>query len=247
MTHSRVSGTIKEQPRGTIPSTPTAPFRGDGGLYSTVDDYGMFMRMLLNGGQLGAAQDSQRAVGADDGREPHRLDFRRAAARRRPLRTKPFPLGAGHDKFGLGFQIASKDDPLREIPQPGSMSWAGIFNTEFWIDPVRHIGGVQMMQVLPFYDDGAIRTLRDFESAGVSGAEVVAITRTEVWLRPWLKPSNSQQWQYGVRVSRHAPGRLGSRRPGDPGMVGTRFRHQGDGRSPRRRRVRRARARSLSR
>jgi CubicO group peptidase (beta-lactamase class C family) len=43
------------------------------------------------------------------------------------------------------------------------MSWAGIYNTEFWIDPVKHIGGVQMMQMLPFYDDGAIRTLRDFE------------------------------------------------------------------------------------
>jgi CubicO group peptidase (beta-lactamase class C family) len=45
------------------------------------------------------------------------------------------------------------------------MSWAGIFNTEFWIDPVKHIGAVQMMQVLPFYDDGAIRTLRNFEEA----------------------------------------------------------------------------------
>ena len=43
------------------------------------------------------------------------------------------------------------------------MSWAGIYNTEFWIDPVRHIGAVMMMQVLPFYDDRAIRTLRDFE------------------------------------------------------------------------------------
>jgi methyl acetate hydrolase len=43
------------------------------------------------------------------------------------------------------------------------MSWAGIYNTEFWIDPVQHIGGVMMMQVLPFYDDGALRTLRDFE------------------------------------------------------------------------------------
>jgi methyl acetate hydrolase len=43
------------------------------------------------------------------------------------------------------------------------MSWAGIYNTEFWIDPVQHIGGVMLMQVLPFYDDGALRTLRDFE------------------------------------------------------------------------------------
>jgi hypothetical protein len=44
------------------------------------------------------------------------------------------------------------------------MSWAGIFNTEFWVDPVKKIGGVHMMQLLPFYDDGAIQALRGFES-----------------------------------------------------------------------------------
>ncbi len=80
-------------------------------------------------------------------------------------RTKPFPLGAGHDKFGFGFQIASDDPRYAKYRSPGSLSWAGIYNTEFWIDPVKHIGAVQMMQVLPFYDDGAIRTLRDFEAA----------------------------------------------------------------------------------
>lgn len=46
---------------------------------------------------------------------------------------------------------------------PGSLSWAGIMNTEFWIDPVKHIGAVHMMQLLPFYDEGAIRALRGFE------------------------------------------------------------------------------------
>jgi hypothetical protein len=49
------------------------------------------------------------------------------------------------------------------------MSWAGIFNTEFWIDPERHVAGVQMNQFLPFYDDGAIRTLRDFEELVYKG------------------------------------------------------------------------------
>jgi methyl acetate hydrolase len=77
--------------------------------------------------------------------------------------AKPFPLGAGHDKFGLGFQIASSDPEYAKFRSPGSMSWAGILNTEFWIDPEQHIGVVMMMQVLPFYDEGAIRTLRDFE------------------------------------------------------------------------------------
>jgi len=78
-------------------------------------------------------------------------------------RTKPFPLGAGKDKFGLGFQITANDPAVKGFRSPGSMSWAGIFNTEFWVDPVKHIGGVHMMQLLPFYDDGAIRAMRGFE------------------------------------------------------------------------------------
>jgi methyl acetate hydrolase len=163
MTYSRSAGSLQEQPRGSIPSTPTAPFRGDGGLYSTVRDYGLFMRMLLNGGQLGTArllsQKSVRMMGENQ----IGSIFVEQQPDADPLRTRPFPLGAGHDKFGLGFQIASKDDRYAKFRSPGSMSWAGIFNTEFWIDPVRHIGGVQMMQLLPFYDDRAIRTLRDFE------------------------------------------------------------------------------------
>jgi methyl acetate hydrolase len=48
---------------------------------------------------------------------------------------------------------------------PGSLSWAGIYNTEFWVDPQRGIGAVLLMQYLPFYDEAAIRTLRDFEAA----------------------------------------------------------------------------------
>jgi CubicO group peptidase (beta-lactamase class C family) len=64
---------------------------------------------------------------------------------------------------GLGFEIAAKEDGHANYRSPGSLSWAGLFNTEFWIDPRRHVAGVMLMQLLPFYDDGAIRTLRDFE------------------------------------------------------------------------------------
>jgi methyl acetate hydrolase len=169
MTYSRTGGTLKEQPRGSIPSRPTAPFRGDGGLYSTVRDYGLFMRMLLNGGQLGTARLlSEKSLQAMGENQIGSI-FVEQQPDADPLRTRPFPLGAGHDKFGLGFQIASKNDSYAKFRSPGSMSWAGIFNTEFWIDPARHIGGVQMMQFLPFYDDGAIRTLRDFEELVYQG------------------------------------------------------------------------------
>jgi methyl acetate hydrolase len=160
---TRATGKMEPLPKTPIASTPTAPFRGDGGLYSTVEDYSKFVRMLLNGGTLNGKKilsDSsvrmmgENAIGA-------------IFVERQPdadkLRTRPFPLGAGKDKFGLGFQIAANDPAAKGFRSPGSMSWAGIFNTEFWVDPVKHVGGVHMMQLLPFYDDGAIRALRGFE------------------------------------------------------------------------------------
>ena len=77
-------------------------------------------------------------------------------------RTRPFPLNAGRDVFGLGFQVtAAHDDP--ELRSPGSMSWAGIQNTQFWIDPARGIGAVLLMQYLPFYDETALAVLEGFE------------------------------------------------------------------------------------
>ena len=161
--HSRFTGTLVEQPRTPIASTPTPPFRGDGGLYSTVQDYAKFVRMLLNDGTLGSAKILTPASVALMGQNQIGAIFVERQPDADKQRTKPFPLGAGKDKFGLGFQIASHDPAMAKFRSPGSLSWAGIFNTEFWVDPVKHIGAVQMMQVLPFYDDGAIRTLRDFE------------------------------------------------------------------------------------
>jgi CubicO group peptidase (beta-lactamase class C family) len=161
--YTRYTGKVESLPAAVVPSTPSAPYRGDGGLYSTIEDYSKFVRMLLNGGTLGSAKIlspksiklmGQNAIGSI---------FVQTQPDADKQRTKPFPLGAGKDKFGLGFQIAANDPAMKGFRSPGSMSWAGIFNTEFWVDPVKHIGGVHMMQLLPFYDDGAIRALRGFE------------------------------------------------------------------------------------
>ena len=65
-------------------------------------------------------------------------------------------------------QVTGKPaDPGMRLP--GSMSWAGIFNTEFWIDPKAGIGGILLMQYLPFYDAAAISTLQGFEKRVYAG------------------------------------------------------------------------------
>lgn len=163
--YRHVGQAFQPRPQAPIPSIPTPPFYGDSGLYSTARDYGRFMQMLLNGGHLGKVRIlsahsvhlmGENQIGAIVVTQQPAAD---------PTLTRPFPLGAGHDKFGLGFQITSTDANAARYRSPGSLSWAGLLNTEFWVDPQRHVGGVVLMQFLPFYDEGAIRTLREFEAA----------------------------------------------------------------------------------
>jgi CubicO group peptidase (beta-lactamase class C family) len=79
-----------------------------------------------------------------------------------PALSAVFPLGAGRDSYGLGFQVTGTP-AVPGMRSPGSLSWAGIFNTEFWIDPARGVGGILLMQYLPFYDRQAIEALQGFE------------------------------------------------------------------------------------
>jgi CubicO group peptidase (beta-lactamase class C family) len=43
------------------------------------------------------------------------------------------------------------------------LSWGGIYNTHFWIDPKRQVAGIVLMQVLPFYDEASLGVLRGIE------------------------------------------------------------------------------------
>jgi len=140
--------------------TVAAPV-GGGGLASTADDYSRFMRMLLNGGELDGARVLKPETVALMGQ--NQIGALGVPALKSALaRSADFTFIAdGRDKWGLGFLITADQVPGKR--SPGSLSWGGINNTYFWIDPARGIGGVIMMQYLPFADAKALATYDTFE------------------------------------------------------------------------------------
>jgi CubicO group peptidase (beta-lactamase class C family) len=155
----RMDGAIelqKSQPGLTIAS----PI-GGGGLASTADDYGRFVRMLLNGGALDGARVLKAETVALMGQN-HIGAVSVPALRSALPRSADFTFIAdGRDKWGLGFLITT--DQVQGKRSPGSLSWGGINNTFFWIDPARGIAGVIMMQYLPFADAKALAVYDIFE------------------------------------------------------------------------------------
>jgi methyl acetate hydrolase len=158
--HQKADGKITEIPN---PDPIPATIRGDGGLYSTAHDYALFIQMLLNRGRLGSVRLLQDQTVAEMTRNQTGNVKVRLQPTAEPLRSKPYPLGAGDDVWGLGFQLAAPAKPAANMRRPGSMSWAGINNTFFWVDPQQQIGVIVLMQMLPFYDDAAIKILQGVE------------------------------------------------------------------------------------
>jgi methyl acetate hydrolase len=142
------------------PLTVAMPI-GGGGLASTADDYGRFVRMLLNGGTLDGARVLKAETVALMGQN-HIGAVSVPALKSALPRSADFTFIAdGRDKWGIGFLITADQVPGKR--SPGSLSWGGINNTYFWIDPTRGIAGVIMMQYLPFADAKALAVYDAFE------------------------------------------------------------------------------------
>ncbi len=155
------------QPGLTIP----API-GGGGLASTAGDYGRFVRMLLNGGELDGARVLKAETVALMGQN-HIGAVSVPALKTALPRSADFSFIAdGRDKWGLGFLITVDQVPGKR--SPGSLSWGGINNTYFWIDPSRGIAGVILMQYLPFADAKALAVYDAFERGAY---QLVSATR----------------------------------------------------------------------
>ena len=132
-------------------------------LYSTPRDYLKFQRMLLGCGTLGDVQILERAtVAAAFTNQIGELDFPPAIATAHPELSADANLGPGL-KWGFGLLLNPVQQP--GMRAAGSGSWAGLFNTHFWVDPASGVTGAIYSQTLPFADPPAFQLYADFEQA----------------------------------------------------------------------------------
>jgi CubicO group peptidase (beta-lactamase class C family) len=166
---ARVVTVHQRKDDGTLTENPPQAFKpvqflsGGGGLYSTAPDYLKFTRMLLGGGKLGNTRVLQAETVALMGRNQIGDLMLTAINSPTPQLARNISIPGLLDKFGLGFAINTR--PVEGGRASGSMAWAGIYNTFFWIDPTRKTTAVLMMQLLPFLDDAAKAELDEFELA----------------------------------------------------------------------------------
>ena len=144
---------------------PQAPefFMGGGGLYGTARDYLAFARMIMQGGRVDGAQVlrsetvdlmAQNHIGALD------IGVFKPAI---PALSNEVALFPGMRKgWGLSFLI--NDQPAPTGRSAGSLAWAGLANTYFWIDRTKRVSGVFLSQVFPFWDHTAIDLVTKFET-----------------------------------------------------------------------------------
>jgi CubicO group peptidase (beta-lactamase class C family) len=138
---------------------------GDGGLSSTAADYACFLQMLLGGGALGGARVLSSDTVALMGRNHIGGLTVPALKTALPDRSDDWDIlvNGGRDKWGLGFLITTAPPPGKR--SAGSLSWGGINNTYFWVDPARGVAGAILMQFLPFADSRALAVHDAFERA----------------------------------------------------------------------------------
>ncbi|AWL92541.1 serine hydrolase domain-containing protein [Bradyrhizobium ottawaense] len=143
---------------------------GGGGLYSTAGDYIKFTRMILNKGRGNGNQVLKPETVALMGQN-HIGDLTIGKMTTvAPMYTNDVDLFPDIvKKWGLSFLINTAKTP--EGRSAGSLAWAGLANTYFWIDPARDVSGVILMQVLPFVDAKCLEAFAGFERGIYAGLD----------------------------------------------------------------------------
>jgi methyl acetate hydrolase len=167
----RLTTVHARQDDGSLEPIASAPpvvdrefFPGGGGLFSTAGDYLRFLQALMHGGELDGQLILKPETVALMGQNHMGALEVRPLPTQIPSMSNPVDLFPGMSKkWGLSFLINTEAGHAGR--SAGSLAWAGLNNTYFWLDPVKQVAGVFMTQTLPFADTTVLEALDAFEGA----------------------------------------------------------------------------------
>jgi methyl acetate hydrolase len=162
----RLLRVMQRQPDGKLAPSPydlppTSEWDAAGhGSYGSVQDYGRFVQAWLNDG-AGILKSATVELALQN----HLGDIQLPALLKSamPDLSNDVPSLPVPQSWGLGFHLTLADLP--GMRSKGTGDWAGVFNSYYWIDRSKGVGGVLMTQVLPFFDMPVVETLIAFEMA----------------------------------------------------------------------------------
>jgi methyl acetate hydrolase len=168
--HDRASdGKLTPLPDLALPQPPELDCGGHG-LYASIGEYMKFIRMILNDGNgpngrvlkaetvAQMAQDGLKPMGLSVGGWPTSI----------PSLTNEGEFFPGIEK-GWAYTFMTNREPTPSGRPTGSLMWAGLANSFYWIDRQNGIGGYWATQILPFQDCASYPGFVDFETAVYAG------------------------------------------------------------------------------
>jgi len=120
-------------------------FSGGGGLVSSIDDYYVFTKMLLNKGEYNGVRILGSKTVEYMSRNHLPLD-KDLAAMGQPRFSETNYNGVG---FGLGFSVIMNAAQTGVMCSEGAIAWGGMASTCFWVDPEEDIIVIFMTQLIP--------------------------------------------------------------------------------------------------
>jgi len=132
----------------------------NGGLFSTASDYGRFLQMVLNGGALDGKQYHK----------PETVKLMTTVQTGDEIRTG-FTPGNG---WGFGWCVVRHPQGVTEMLSPGTYGHGGAYGTQAWVDPVKGVIYLLIVQRanFPNSDDSEVR--KAFQQSAAEAIETGA-------------------------------------------------------------------------
>lgn len=138
---------------GKAPSSSDRYPAANGGLFSTASDYARFARMVLNNGTL----DGKRYLKPES--------VKQMTSVHTPDLTTGFTPGNG---WGLTWCVVREPQGVTAMLSPGTFGHGGAYGTQAWIDPVKGVALILMVQRSNFGNSDASPVRLAFQQAATA-------------------------------------------------------------------------------